>query len=65
MTLMQLERYILSGVENLHIKIDSALDNITDQLKEMRAHMELRFDRVEVRLDNHEARLERLEKSNQ
>lgn len=65
MTIIQLERYMISEIENLHIKIDSAVDRLMTQFKEMRDYMELRFDRIEARLDTHEVRLGQLEKNTQ
>lgn len=63
MTITQLEQYMISEIENLHLKIDSAVDRLGAQFKEMRDYLQLRFDRIEARLDNHEVRLGRLEKN--
>jgi len=63
MTMDQLERYMISEVENLHIKIDSAFEMLSSQIKELADHMTLRFDRIEKQLDQHNLRILSLENS--
>lgn len=54
MTLTQLERYMISEVENLHIKIDSVLELLLQQFQQLSD----KFDRMEAR---YEARFGSLE----
>lgn len=51
MTLTQLERYMISEVENLHFKMDDMFTKVMNQL-----------DRIERRLDIHERQFDRIEK---
>lgn len=64
MTLTQLERYMVSEIENLHVKIDSAFELLMKQIQLLSDRMDQRFDRheerlirIESKLDNHEERL--------
>jgi len=65
MTLSQLERYMISEIENLHLKIDSIAEllvaQISEQIQELKNHMNRRFDQIDSRLDVHEQRLGRVE----
>lgn len=61
MTLTQLERYMISEVENLHVKFDSAFAALTAQIQSLQSYMAHRFDSIDAHLDNHEARIKVLE----
>ena len=61
MTLTQLEQYMISEIEILHVKIDSAFELLTKQISELSEHVLTRLDRIEKKLDNHEERLTSLE----
>ena len=61
MTLSQLERYMISEIENLHLKIDSIAELLIEQIQELKNHMNRRFDQIDSRLDEHEQRLGRVE----
>lgn len=61
MTLTQLEQYMISEVENLHLKIDSAVEVLSKQIQDMMVYMTLRFDRLEAIINQHENRITNLE----
>ena len=61
MTISQLERYMIFEVENLHLKIDSAFEMLSAQIKDLADRMDRGFAGVNARLDNHERRLISLE----
>lgn len=56
MTLTQLERYMISEIENLHLKFDSVLEILSGQMKDI-------LDRLDRNYYQHEARILTLEKS--
>lgn len=57
MTLTQLERYMISEVENLHLKMDDIFTKVMNQL----AYLTNAVDRIERRLDEHEKQFDRIE----
>lgn len=71
MTITQLERYMISEIENLHIKIDNAFGLLMQQIEKLAQHLirienkidehEVRLVRIEGKLDTHERRLIKLE----
>lgn len=56
MTLTQLERYMISEIENLHLKFDSVLEILSGQMKDI-------LDRLDRNYYQHEARILTLENS--
>ncbi len=64
MTLTQLERYMISEVENLHIKMDDILTKVIEQLNRIERRLdtpERQFDRIEKQFDKIEMRLTSIE----
>lgn len=51
MTLTQLEQYMVAEVDNLHLKIDSAIERIEQQFVEMRVYMDRQFSNIDRRFD--------------
>lgn len=61
MTMDQLEKYMISEVENLHLRIDSLVEVLDRRFQEIMEYMTLRFDRIETQLDQHNVRILNLE----
>ena len=61
MTIQQLERYMISEIENLHIRFESMFELLMSELQGKKELMTIRFDRIESRLDAHEQRLASIE----
>ena len=69
MTMEQLERYVVSEVENLHLKVDSMFDRVLSEIAALHERFNRsdrllndRVDAVEFRMDNLEVRLGNLER---
>lgn len=63
MTLTQLEKYMILGVENLHIKIDAFVDMFQTQFQVMQNTLERilrKLDSIDTVLENHEERISNL-----
>ena len=58
MTLSQLEKYMISEIENLHIKMDEGFSALSTQIQGLVTQM----TRVLDRLDDHNNRIQVLEK---
>ena len=64
MTLTQLEKYMIAEIENLHLKIDTAVEALSKQMYELMEYISVRFDRIEKQLEQHTTRLTKLEGDN-
>lgn len=68
MTVEQLEQYIVSEVENLHLKFDSMFDRVLNEIAALHERFNRsdrllndRVDAVELRMDTLEARVDSIE----
>ena len=59
MTLSQLEKYMISEIENLHLKMDEGFAVLGAQMQEIIDTL----NRSLARIDNHETRITTLEKT--
>jgi len=69
LTLIQLEGYIVSEVENLHLKVDSIFDRVLSEIAALHERFNRsdrllndRVDALELRMENIEARIGNLER---